>query len=208
MRRAAILFLAGMTLASGVAAAQGEDHRIAQLRDCSPAERAQNLECPENAARATAPRLADNASSWVISLTTSPVNYSPVATATTSARDSAGGSGMKLSIRCRSGRSDLIVAGPGISGRNADYAMSYRVNDGHAVQIAAVAPASGDGIAFGGDVVGLVESLPDSGSLGIHLTSRLGTAVDVVFPLGGLDAVRAKMATACKWPHPAEKSSG
>ncbi|MBR0797115.1 hypothetical protein JQ615_17120 [Bradyrhizobium jicamae] len=208
MRSAAILFVAGMTLASGVASAQAEDRRIAQLRDCSPAERARNRECSENAPRATAPRRADEASSWIISLTTSPVDYSPVATATTSARDGAGGPGIKLSIRCRGGRSDLIVTGPGISGRSADYAISYRVNDGQARQIASVVPASGDGVGFAGDVVGLLQSLPEGGSLSIHLTSRLGTAVDIVFPLDGLNAVRAKMAAACRWPGPAAKSSG
>ena len=207
MRRVAILFAAAMTLAGGAASAQREDHRIVQLRDCSPAERAQNLECRENALRATASRQANEASNWIVSLTTSPVDYSPVATATTSAGDGAGGSAMKLSIRCRGGRSDLIVAGPGISGRSADYAISYRINDGQALQIAATAPASGNGIAFGGDVVGLLKSLPDGGSLSIHLTSRLGAAVDAVFPLGGLDGARAKIATACGWPHPATNSS-
>jgi hypothetical protein len=208
MRRVAIPFVAGMTLAGGFALAQGEDHRTAQLRDCSPAERAQNLECPENAPRAKAPRQANQASNWIISLTTSPVDYSPVATATTSARDGAGESATKLSIRCRGGRNELIVAGPGIPGRSADYTISYRVNDGQTLQIAAAAPTSGIGVAFGGDVVGLLQSLPDSGSLSIHLTSRLGAVVDAVFPLGGLEAVRAKMASVCRWPHPAAKPNG
>ena len=115
---------------------------------------------------------------------------------------------MKLSIRCRHGRNELVMAGPGVAGRGADYTIAYRVNDGQAQQIVAAVPVSGIGVAFGGDVIGLVQSLPDSGSLSIHLTSRSGAAVDAVFPLAGLDAVRAKMATVCNWPYPAAKPNG
>lgn len=209
MRRAAVWFVAGITLASGNALAQGaQDHPAAQLHDCSPAERAAGLECPERAPRTTAPRQANQANNWIISVTISPVDYSPVATATTSSRDGAGESGVKLSIRCRGGRSELVVAGPGVSGRGTDYAISYRVNDGQGLQIAATAPTSGIGVAFGGDVVRLLQSLPDSGSLSVHLTSRMGTALDAVFSLGGLEAVRTKMATVCRWPHPATKPNG
>jgi hypothetical protein len=209
MRRVAIRFVAGITLASGIALAQGaEDHPTAQLHDCSPTERADGLECPEKAQRTTAPRQANKGNDWTISVTTSPVDYSPVATATTSSRDGAGESGMKLSMRCRGGRNELVVAGPGVPGRGDDYAISYRVNDSQGLQIAAAVPTSGTGVAFGGDVVRLLQSLPDGGSLNIHLTSRTGTALDAVFSLGGLEAVRAKMTTVCRWPHPAAKPNG
>ena len=209
MRRVAIRFVAGITLSSGIALAQGaKDHSTAQLHDCSSTERAEGLECPEKAPRTSAPRQANKGDNWIISLTTSPVDYSPVATATTSSRDGAGESGMKLSIRCRAGRNELVVVGPGVPGRGDDYAISYRVNDGQGLQIAAAVPASGIGVAFGGDVVRLLQSLPDSGSLSIHLTSRMGTALDAVFSLGGLEAVRAKLATVCRWPHPATKPNG
>ena len=209
MRRVAIGFVAGITLASGIALAQGaEDYPTAQLHDCSPTERAEGLECPDKAPRTTAAWQANEGNDWTISLTTSPVDYSPVATATTSARGGAGESGMKLSIRCRGGRNELVVAGPGVPGRGDYYAISYRVNDGQGLQIAAVVPTSGIGVAFGGDVARLLQSLPDGGSLSIHLTSRMGTALDAVFSLGGLEAVRAKMATACRWPHPATKPNG
>jgi hypothetical protein len=209
MRRVAIRSVAGITLASGIALAQGaEDHPTAQLHDCSPTERADGLECPEKAQRTTAPRQANKGNDWTISVTTSPVDYSPVATATTSSRDGAGESGMKLSMRCRGGRNELVVAGPGVPGRGDDYAISYRVNDSQGLQIAAAVPTSGTGVAFGGDVVRLLQSLPDGGSLNIHLTSRTGTALDAVFSLGGLEAVRAKMTTVCRWPHPAAKPNG
>jgi len=162
----------------------------------------------QQAPRTTAPRQASQSNNWIISLTTSPLDYSLVTTATTSSHDGAGEPGMTLSIRCRSGRNVLVVAGPRVSGRGDNYAISYRVNDGQALQIAAAVPASGIGVAFGGDVVRLLQFLPDNGGLNIHLTSRTGPALDAVFSLGGLDAVRAKMATACRWPQPAARPNG
>jgi len=211
MRGAAIPVVAGIALTSGIAWTQGAEDPTAQLRDCTPMERTERLECPDQASPPIAPahHAAPKADNWIISQTTSPVDYSPVATATTSSNDGAAAeSAMKLSIRCRRGRTELVVAGPGISGRGDGYAISYRVNDGQQVKIAAALPASGMGVAFGGDVVRLLQALPDSGSLSIQLTPRMGTALDAVFSLGGLETVLGKMAAVCRWPHPAAKPNG
>ena len=109
---------------------------------------------------------------WIVSETTSPVDYSPIATAAMFSNDGPSESAMKLSIRCRGGRTELVVAGPGISGRSDDYAISYRFNDGQPLQITAAVPAFGAGVTFAGDVVRLLQSLPDGGSLIIHLAPR------------------------------------
>ncbi|MEH2609799.1 hypothetical protein [Bradyrhizobium sp. AZCC 1693] len=210
MRGAAIPVVAGIALTSGIAWTQGAEDPAAQLRNCIPMERTERLQCLEKLSRAIAAHQgASKEDNWIISQTTSPVDYSPVATATTLSNDGAvAESAMKLSIRCRGGRTELVVAGPAISGRGGDYAISYRINDGQQVKIAATLPASGIGVAFGGDVVRLLQALPDSGSLSIQLTPRMGTALDAVFSLGGLDAVLPKMATVCRWPHPAAKPNG
>jgi hypothetical protein len=112
---------------------------------------------------------------------------------------------MQLSIRCRGGHTELAVAGPAISGRGEDYVISYRVNDGQPVQIAATVPAFGAGVALKGDAVPLLQSLPDQGDLTIHISPRVGTAHDGIFSLAGLQTVRGKMAAACKWPHAVAK---
>jgi hypothetical protein len=206
MRGAAIIpFVAGLSVMSGVVLAQGADDPTPQLRDCSQIERAERPECMDKAAHVIAPPKEPKGDNWTISQTTSPVDYSPVATATTSSRDGSVESAMTLSIRCRDGRTDLVLAGSGISGRGRVYTISYRVNDGQPMQIAAAAPASGVGVAFGGDVVRLLQSLPDIGSLSIHLVPPTGAALDGLFSLVGLEAVRAKMVAACKWPHPVAK---
>jgi hypothetical protein len=137
---------------------------------------------------------------WLISQTTSPVDYSEIATATTFSRDGADETALKLSIRCRGRRVELLITGPNISGPGGAYSMSYRVNSGPLVQTVAVPPTSGAGVAVGGDVVRLLQSLPDGGSVAVHLVPRAGPAVDGVFSLVGLEAVRTRMAAACEWP--------
>ncbi|WP_247780111.1 hypothetical protein [Bradyrhizobium sp. 170] len=171
-------------------------------------ERTEQLQCLAKVSRAiaTAHQATSKGDNWIISQTTSPVDYSPVATATTLSNDGAAAeTAMKLSIHCRRGRTELVVAGPGISGRGNDYAISYRVNDGQQMQIAAALPAFGAGVAFAGDVIRLLQSLPDAGSLSVRLAPRTGTALDGTFSLGGWEAVRAKMTIACKWSHPVAK---
>jgi hypothetical protein len=203
MKRAAIPFAVALAVTSGIALAQGTEDPMAQLRACSLMERAERLECLDKVSRSIAPerRQAPKTDNWIVSETTSPVDYSLIATATTFSRDGPSESAMKLSIRCRGGRTELVVAGPGISGRSDDYAISYRINDGQPLQIAAAVRAFGASVAFAGDVVRLLQSLPDGGSLSIHLAPRAGPAQAGMFSLAGLETVRAKMAAACKWPH-------
>jgi hypothetical protein len=181
--------------------AQGEDDPMAQLRACSLMEGADRLECLDKLSRVIKPAVprAAKEDRWVISQTRSPVDYSPIATATISSRDDAGGSAMQLSVRCRDGRTEIAIAGPVLSGRADDYAISYRINGGQPVQIAA-APAFGAGVAFRTDAVALIQSLPVEGELAVHLSPRVGASRDATFSLVGLERVRVKIAASCKWP--------
>ncbi|WFU38866.1 hypothetical protein QA640_31335 [Bradyrhizobium sp. CB82] len=174
---------------------------MTQLRSCLQKEHAERLGCLDKLTRTIAPqRRPTPEDEWIVSQTTSPVDYSPIATATTSSRSGTSESAMQLSIRCRGGRTELVLAGPGISREGGDGVISYRVNDNPAVQVAAAVPAFGSGVAFAGDVVRLLQSLPDSGEFIVLLSPRGGTAHDGTFSLAGLDAARAKMAAACRWP--------
>lgn len=138
---------------------------------------------------------------WIVSQTTSPVDYSPIATATTSSRDIAGSPPLQLSIRCRGGRSELAVSGPEITGPGNNYFISYRVNDGQSVQFGGVTPAFGDGVAFKGDAGALLRSLPAAGELAVLVMSLRGSSQQGIFSLNGLETLRAKIGATCKWPH-------
>jgi hypothetical protein len=138
---------------------------------------------------------------WIVSQTMSPVDYSPIATATISSRDIPGSPPLQLSIRCRSGRSELAVSGPEVTGPGDHYFISYRVNDGQSVQFGGVAPAFGDGVAFKGDAGALLRSLPAGGELAVMVISVKGISQQGVFSLNGLETLRAKIGATCNWPH-------
>ena len=206
MKHAALPMLVACAVAGVVARAQGADDPMAQLRACSLMERADRLECLDRLSHAAVPSVRPpGAEDWIVSQTTSPVDYAPIATATTTSREAAGGTAMELFIRCRSGRTELAIAGPAISGRPEDYVVSYRVNGGQPAQVAATAPAFGAGIALKGDVAALLQSLPGEGELAVRLSPRLGTGRDAVFSLVGLDVVRTKIEATCRWPHAVAK---
>ncbi len=200
----AISLSVAFEVASRLAFAQGAADPMADLRTCPLIEREERLECLENLSRNIVPaRPASAADNWIVSATTSPVDYMPIVTATTFSRDA---SSMQLSIRCRAGRTELVVAGPIFSRSREDYAISYRINDDPPMQLAAAPPSSGTGVAFTGDVVRLLQSLPEEGKIAVRLVTRTGAAQEGHFLLGGLEMVREKLAAACKWPHAAAKS--
>jgi hypothetical protein len=199
--KATVLSMA-FEIASSLALAQDTTDPMAQLRTCSLMEREERLECLENLSRNITPaRPVPGADNWIVSETTSPVDYTPIVTATTSSRDSSNGASMQLSARCRAGRTELIVAGPAFSRGKEDYAISYRINDNRPVQLVATPLSSGTGVAFAGDVVRLLQSLPEEGELAIRLVGRAGDAEEGHFLLGGLRMVRERLAAVCKWQH-------
>lgn len=203
MKHVSLPLSAVFVVVSGIALGQGAEDPMAQLRACSLMQGAERLECLDKLSRRdpSSARPAPNTEGWIISQTISPVDYAPIATATIASREVAGGTAMQLSIRCRAGRTELALAGPALSGRVEDHVISYSVNGGRPVQAAAATPAFGAGVAFKGDAVALVQSLPSGGELAVQLSPRVGTALSGVFSLVGFETVRAKIAAPCKWPH-------
>ena len=204
MKTAAIPLSVAFNVAGGIAFAQGASDPVAQLRACSLMERADRLECLERLSRNIAPpaRPVPGGDNWVVSETTSPVDYAPMVVATTLSRGGSDGSSMQLSIHCRGGRTELVVAGPAVRSGE-DYAISYRINDDQPVQLAAGSRSFG--AAFTGDVVRLLQSLPEEGDIAVRLSTRTGAAQEGHFFLGGLKVVREKVAAACKWPRAVAK---
>jgi hypothetical protein len=61
-------------------------------------------------------------------------------------------------------------------------------------------PCNAAGAARKGDVVRLLQSLPEEGDIAVRLSSRKGGTREGYFSLNGLKVVREKLAAACKWP--------
>ncbi len=201
MRAAAIPLSVAFGVASAVAFAQSANDPMAQLRACSLMETSERLKCLDELSHNIGPaaRPAPEVDNWIVSETTSPVDYTPIVAARTVARGGSD-SAMQLSIYCRNGRTELVITGPAVTRKGEEYAISYRVNGNQAVQLAAGSPSIGAGAAFQGDVVRLLQSLPEQGDIAIHLSSRTAATLDGSFSLGGLKMVRDKIAASCKWP--------
>jgi len=189
-------------VACGIAYAQSTSDTVEALRACSGMDGSARLECLQESSRKVSPparRASDD--NWLVSETTSPVDYSPIVTATTSSVGGSDGAAMQLAIHCRKGRTEVTIAGPALSRSANEYVISFRLNADTPMQLAAASPSFGLGVAFGGDVVKLLNALPDDGQIVVRLFARTGQAQDGQFLLSGFENVRKRMAAACKWPH-------
>jgi hypothetical protein len=203
MKPAVIPLSVAFALVGTVAFAQTVSDPLASLRACSLMENTERLDCLDKLSRSLAPPQAPStpaANNWVISETSSPLDYAPIVVANTLSREGRENSAMQLSVSCRAGRTELVVAGPGISGKTEDYHVSYRIDGNEPVQILAGEPSFGAGAAFKVDVVRLFQSFPEHGAIVVRLALRNGAIREGSFSLDGLKAVRDKLAAACKWP--------
>jgi hypothetical protein len=138
---------------------------------------------------------------WVVSETTSPVDYSALITVTIRATSSAKDAPDTLAVRCRQLRSEILVRTEGTWSvtRGTDVQVGYQINDQSFVRLQWAVSADGKTATYKGDAVGLLRSLPEGALLKISVLDKPGAAHDATFQLTGLDAVRKKIAVACKW---------
>jgi hypothetical protein len=208
MKIATICLAFASTSVGAGALAQGTGDAVEKLRSCSLLAPAERLECLDKLSRDIAPArpvaplapMAPAADNWIVSETTSPLDYTPVAIATVLSNGGPDGTILQLSIQCRGGRTDLVISGPALQGRGEDSVVSYVVNNEQPVVIAAGTPASKIGVAIRGDVVRLLASLPDRGEISFRVTPRQGAALDGRYDLAGLKSVRNRLVGPCKWP--------
>src|SRR5438045_4776877 len=88
MKTVAIPLFVAFEVASTIAFAQAGSDPVANLRACSLMERQERLACLEKLSRSIAPPAhpAPEGDNWIVSETTSPVDYKPIVTATTFSR--------------------------------------------------------------------------------------------------------------------------
>jgi hypothetical protein len=146
---------------------------------------------------------------WIISETTSPVDYAPVMTAAIRLPFTVKHAPNTFAIRCRGGRTELLVRTEGTwrASRTREVQVDYQINDQPVVKLTWTASPDGKTAIYRDDAVGLLQSLPDGGRLKIDVLDEPGPSHEATFQLTGLDAVREKIAVACKWPPAANKIS-
>jgi hypothetical protein len=212
MKIAATCVAFAFGLAGAGALAQDAADAMEKLRACSLLAPTERLDCldklshdispPPRPAASSTSAVAAAADNWIVSETTSPLDYTPVAVAIATASSRAGpdGATMQLSIQCRGGRTDLVIGDPALTLRAEDYVVSYAVNDSQPVMVAAGTAASGTGVALRADVVRLLASLPDHGDITFRVANRQGATLEGRYALAGLKSLLARLAVPCKWP--------
>ena len=209
MKSAAACLLVALALGRASEMAEAAGDPMDRLRACSTLSHAEKMKCLDLLSREIAPESARSRSAsgsegtatpetWVVSETTSPIDYSPVVIATATAGGAPDGSGMKLSIACRSGKTSLVLSGPGASGEG--YAVSYAVDGGSPTTLASALAPSAMGMAIVGDVVRILVSLPAQGEIAFRIAGRQGVTLEGRYSLAGLKTTRERMAVSCGWP--------
>jgi hypothetical protein len=146
---------------------------------------------------------------WVVSETTSPVDYSPLISAAIRLPLGVKQAPNTLALRCRGGRTELLVRAEGTwrASRTGDVQVDTQIDDQPLVRLPWAISADGMTATYKNDAVGFLQSLPEGARLRISVLDGPGQSHEAIFPLAGLDAVRGKIAAACKWAPAAEKTS-
>jgi hypothetical protein len=145
---------------------------------------------------------------WVVSETTSPVDYTPLITAAFHLPFNVKDAPSTFAIRCRALRTELQVRTEGTwHARGGEVQVAYQINDQHFVKLPWTASADGKTASYKGEAVGLLQSLPEGARLKINVFDGPGPSHEATFQLVGLDVVREKIAMACKWMPIANKMS-
>jgi hypothetical protein len=88
-----------------------------------------------------------------------------------------------------------------------DVQVGYQVNDQSSVKSQWVAAMDGKTATYKDDAIALLRSLPEAAKLTINVSDGPGPGHEATFQLNGLDAIRKKIAAACKWSAAADKVS-
>jgi hypothetical protein len=199
----AVAVLSSLSQAAGAQTGVAVD----RLKACSQSEGIERLKCVDEVLENMTEK-SDTAQprgpNWIISETTSPVDYAPQISALTTARVSSQDAPSSLAIHCHARRTDLIVSTAGSWKQAAvgEVRVVYRINQEPPVEQRWRSAETGRSLTFQGDVVRLLRSMPDSGQILVRVYAGVAPPQESTFQLAGLDPVRRKIAAACSWPQP------
>ncbi|MGB8398866.1 MAG: type VI secretion system-associated protein TagO [Bradyrhizobium sp.] len=166
---------------------------------------------PDLAARTADSPSRPQDTNWVVSETTSPVDYSPLVMAMVRSPSKAKDAPKTLAIRCRGQRTELEVRTEGTwrESRAGEIQVTYQINDQPIVRLPWTLSADGNAASYRNDAAELLQSLPEGARLRIDVLDGTNRRNEATFQLAGWGAVREKLAAACKWmPMAGKLSSG
>jgi hypothetical protein len=204
MKRLGALAVTVLSSLSQAVCAQAGD-AVDRLKACSQFEGMERLKCVDELLQEVTPgAVQPQGPNWVISETTSPVDYKPQIAALTTARASSQDGPSSLAVHCRAQRTQLIISTTGSwkQATDGEVRVVYRINEEPPVEQRWRPAETGKSLAFQGDVVRLLRSMPDSGQILVKVYAGKAPPSESTFQLVGLDPVRRKIAAACNWPQP------
>lgn len=204
MKRAGALAVAVLSSLSQATCAQAGD-AVDRLKACSQFDGMDRLKCVDELLGEmveTGDSTPSQGPNWIISETTSPVDYQPQISALTTARATSHDAPSSLAIHCRAHRTELTISTTGSWKQVSDGEVKvvYRINEEPSVEQSWRAADTGRSLAFPGDVVRFLRSMPDGGRILVRVHAGKGPSYESTFQLAGLDSVRRKIAAACNWP--------
>jgi hypothetical protein len=206
MKAAGALAAAVLSSLSQEVCAQAGD-AVDRLKTCSRFEGMERLKCVDEMfgeITATPGPAQPQGPNWIISETTSPVDYRPQIAALTVAPASSDDAASSLAIHCRAHRTELIISTTGSwkQATDGEVKVVYRINEQPSVEQRWRPTETGRSLVFSGDVVRFLRSMPDGGQILVQVYAGKAPPYESTFKLVGLDPVRRKIAAACNWPQP------
>ena len=138
---------------------------------------------------------------WILSETTSPVDYSPLITAVIRATSDVKDGPNSLAVRCRAQRTELSIRTDGawVAPRGNDVMVDYQINDQPVVRQPWILSADGKTASYRNDPVELLRSIPEGATLKVAVADKGNIRREATFELAGLSGIRQKVGTTCKW---------
>ena len=147
---------------------------------------------------------------WVLSETTSPVDYSPLVSAVVRATSGENDGPNSFAVRCRALRTEVSLGTNGAWSvrRGNVLQVDYQIDDRPSIRQQWMLAADGKTATYKDDAVELLRSIPDGAALKVAVADKDNVRREATFKLAVLSAIRQKIAAACKWtPATARTSS-
>ena len=146
---------------------------------------------------------------WIVSETTSPIDYSPLVAAVLHSTSNAKDGPNILAVRCRAQHTELFIRTDGAWGvpHRYDLLVEYQINDRPVVRQPWILSADGKTATYKYDAVEPLRSMPEGATLKVAVADNGNVRREATFQLTGLSAIRQKIGTACKWGPATAKTS-
>jgi hypothetical protein len=146
---------------------------------------------------------------WIVSETSSPIDYSPLVSATIHPRQQVNSGLSGLTISCRAKRTELSLRLMGDMNvpRFGEILIDSQIGDQRPVKQRWSWDAHGSILVYPDDPVALLQSIPETARLRLGVGDSKGARHMATYQLIGLDAIRKKVANACSWPPSSSQAS-